>query len=509
MVRDTVIVLGIPLDNITLSETVERIFQMIEEYREDGKPRQVATVNVDFIVNTLAWECGGIRHPELLDILRRADLVTADGMPVVWMSRLQGCPLKERVTGADLVPALATEAARRGASLFFLGGCGDVGQQAADLLVRRNPGLKIAGVSSPFVYTEGEHLADFTAEDEAIVAEINAARPDILLIAFGNPKQELWLARNAPRLTVPVSIGIGGTFEFIVGRVSRAPLWVQKAGMEWLYRILMEPRRLWKRYAIGLFKFGRHAWPAIRGYRAERSRIPRLPLTAPELPLDLDIMVVALPVRLDALAAHTLSSSLIPVIKSSGHLILDFAQVDMVDSSGLGFLVQLWRQSVESGASLYLATVNDHVLEFFRFNRVADLFRERLCPDREQAVERLRRDRCAAAAPFRLADAANGAVVVALSGRLDALAMKKIHFEELLPALEGKECLLDLTSLEFIDSSGLVALFRIQRHLEKSGGTCALYAPNDSVRQLLQMTRLDRMFTIAPGLPPLTSGSRP
>ena len=164
MQRDTVIILGIPIDNLTLAEAVERIFIMIAEYRTDGIPREVATVNVDFIVNTLTWQHGGIRHPELLDILRRADMVTADGMPVVWMSRMLGCPLKERVTGADMVPALAIEAARQGASLFFLGGRGDVGKRAADLLVKRNPGLKIAGISSPFVYTEGGHLTDFERE---------------------------------------------------------------------------------------------------------------------------------------------------------------------------------------------------------------------------------------------------------------------------------------------------------------------------------------------------------
>ncbi|MEI7815803.1 MAG: WecB/TagA/CpsF family glycosyltransferase, partial [Desulfuromonadales bacterium] len=107
MLRDTVIILGIPIDNLTLAEAVERIFAMVDEFKSDAVPREVATVNVDFIVNTLSWQQGGIRHPELLDILRRADMVTADGMPVVWMSRFLGCPLKERVTGADMVPALA------------------------------------------------------------------------------------------------------------------------------------------------------------------------------------------------------------------------------------------------------------------------------------------------------------------------------------------------------------------------------------------------------------------
>jgi len=501
MQRETVIILGIPIDNLTLAEAVNRVFEMIEEFKADGVPREVATVNVDFIVNTLSWEQGGIRHPELLDILRRADMVTADGMPVVWMSRMLGCPLKERVTGADMVPALAAEAAKRGASLFFLGGRGDVGQRAADLLVKRNPGLKIAGVSAPFVYTEGEHLADFEREDAAIVEEINAACPDILLIAFGNPKQELWFTRNAPRLKVPVSIGIGGTFEFIIGTVSRAPLWVQNAGLEWIYRIMMEPRRLWKRYAVGLMKFALHVWPAIRIYRSNRDYyVVPLPanlgtaLSAERI--EEDACIIKLPARFDALAVKELAPSIANAHTNNSHLILDFEQVKMVDSSGLGFLVGLWRNDLAMGGKLNLISLSDNIHDFFQFNRVADMFRERLFGDNKEAMQRIRKDKKNGKAPYWLSRLRNGTVIVALRGRLDALAMKHFPFDELLPKLEGNDCILDLSCLEFADSSGLVAFHRIQRHVAKQGKTCTLCAPMEPVLQLLRLTRLDRMFTI-------------
>lgn len=501
MQRDTIIILGIPIDNLTLAEAVEQIFVMIEEFKVDALPREVATVNVDFIVNTLSWEQGGISHPELLDILRRADMVTADGMPVVWMSQLLGCPLKERVTGADMVPALAAEAAKRGASLFFLGGRGDVGQRAADLLVTRNPGLKIVGVSSPFVHTEGEHLADFEREDAAIIDEINAARPDILLISFGNPKQELWFARNAPRLKVPVSIGIGGTFEFIVGTVSRAPLWVQKAGLEWIYRILVEPRRLWKRYAVGLVKFLLHALPAIRIYRAARAGntappVRNTPGSEVSQRIEENVCIIRLPERFDALAVKEFSSGISEGHQTYRHLILNFEQVKMVDSSGLGFLVGLWRRDRERNGKLNLIAVNDLVREFFRFNRVLDIFRERLFSGQEEAMASIRRSRLADSSPYRISTLRNGTIIVAIQGRLDALAMKNFPFDELLPQLEGGDCILDLSCLDFADSSGLVAFYRIQRHVAKHGRKCTLCAPNEAVLQLLRLTRLDRLFSI-------------
>lgn len=500
MQRDTVIILGIPIDNLTLDQAVERIMGMVEGYRRDGVPRLVATVNVDFIVNTLTWEQGGIRHPELLDILRRADMVTADGMPVVWMSMLLGCPLAERVTGADMVPALATAANRRNISLFLLGGRTGIGQRAADILVRNNPGLKIAGVSSPFVYTEGEKLADFETADAAIVEEINAAQPDILLIAFGNPKQELWFARNAPRLKVPVSIGIGGTFEFIVGTVSRAPNWVQQAGLEWIYRIMMEPRRLWKRYAVGLAKFGLHAWPAISAYRKGRARYAvhasNLGNAGPVMRMEEDVCIIAMPNRLDALAAKKLE----PVIDESGkqyrHLIFSFEQVELVDSSGLGFLVGLWRRNLEQGRPLNLVAVSPTIFEFFRFNRVADLFRERLFSDQKQAIQRIRQDNPGARLPAAVSYLQNGTAILALRGRLDAAAMKKFPFDDVLAQLDGRDCIMDLTGLDFADSSGLVAFHRIQRHVIGDGHTCTLCAPNDAILQLLRLTRFDRLFRI-------------
>jgi N-acetylglucosaminyldiphosphoundecaprenol N-acetyl-beta-D-mannosaminyltransferase len=502
MDRDTVIILGIPIDNLTLAEAVDRIFSLIDAYRNDGAPRLVATVNVDFIVNTLTWQQDGVRHPELLDILRRADLVTADGMPVVWMSRLLGCPLKERVTGADMVPALAAEAARRGASLFFLGGRSGIGQQAATLLQQRYPGMKIAGVSSPFVSIEGEQMTDFELEDAAIVEEINAARPDILLIGFGNPKQELWFARNAPRLQVPVSIGIGGTYEFIVGTVSRAPIWVQKAGLEWIYRILMEPRRLWKRYAIGLAKFVLHAWPLIRYHRVDRKRIAQQPMplnstVSAVQRIEADGCVITLPPRLDALAVKGLAPDIEQAHSSRDYLILDFKQVDLVDSSGLGFLVRLWRQDLQMGGKLNLVSLNEHIREFFRFNRVADLFRERLFDNQETALSHIRAESLKSVSmPYGVSFLQNGTAILALRGRLDAAVIKAFAFDQILAQLSGRDCILDLRELDFADSSGLVAFHRIQRHVAKEGRTCILCAPREPVLQLLRLTRLERLFTI-------------
>lgn len=240
-------ILGIPIHNVGLDEAVRTIIKRVDDYSLNPIPRYVATANVDFLVNTLSWIPGKIKHQELYQALIMADLVTADGMPIVWLSALLGKRLKERVTGADLVPKLAAAASAKELSLFLLGGREGVGEKAAKKLLTQNPGLKIAGCLSPKI--------SLKETDSKVIDQINQSKADILLLALGNPKQEIWFQRNKHLIKVPVSIGVGGTYEFIAGTVSRSPKWMQKSGLEWVYRLYQEPKRLWKRYCLGITKF--------------------------------------------------------------------------------------------------------------------------------------------------------------------------------------------------------------------------------------------------------------
>ena len=232
---------GIPVARVTETEAVDHIIGLAKTRKT---PAFVATLNVDFVANAVSgWPFGG--NDELWGYLRNADFVTADGMPIVVLSRILRRGLPERVTGADMVPAICRRCAEEGLKVYVLGGSRD----AVDEAFRKLGGAEglLAGYDDAFVKLD---------EDQPeIVERINAAKPAVLFVALGNPKQELWMGRNASRLEVPVMIGIGGTFNFIAGRVKRAPKWVQRTGVEWIYRIIQEPGRLWKRYAYGLVKF--------------------------------------------------------------------------------------------------------------------------------------------------------------------------------------------------------------------------------------------------------------
>lgn len=252
------VIFGMPFDALTERETLDRIFEFAASRGPRGC-RIAVTVNVDFVVNTYHTLRSAPRRPELAAVLQRAELVVADGMPLVWLSKLLGTPLPERVAGSDLVPMIAERAAREKVKLYFLGGAPEHTRRAAELLRARHPGLEIE-LDTPFVKLDAPDAAEL---DREICRKINASGASILLVGFGNPKQELWLERNRSQIDCNIAVGVGGTFNFIAGAVKRAPNWMRRSGTEWIYRLIQEPRRLWKRYFIGLFQFNLMALAAF------------------------------------------------------------------------------------------------------------------------------------------------------------------------------------------------------------------------------------------------------
>ena len=224
---------GVYFDNVTMQEAVNAILDMVHT---GGGPHLVCTANVDHLASVR-------RDPDFHAVYKTADLILADGMPIVWLSKHTSVPLVERVAGSDLVIELAKESARSGLKLFFLGGQPGAAQKAADIFARRYPGIKVVGTHCP----PKETLT--SPEEEARIAKMIAdTKPDVLMVGFGAPKQEKWIAAHRDSLKVPVSIGVGASFDMAAGKVRRAPVWMQKRGLEWAFRLMQEPQRLWGRY---------------------------------------------------------------------------------------------------------------------------------------------------------------------------------------------------------------------------------------------------------------------
>lgn len=247
--------LGAPIYRLDHDEAIDTI----EAYVSSRRPRQVATVNLDFL--RIAHE-----EPAFAEMLRSADLTLADGMPLVWASRLAGAPLPQRVAGVDLVDAICDRGSSLGWSVFLLGAAPGVAQAASAAILQRHPGLRIAGVYSPPV-GEWDDL-----EEKRIRDQIAEAQPDVLLVALGAPRQDIWISQNKARLGVPVSVGVGCTFDVMCGDKLRAPRWMQRLGLEWLFRLTTEPGRLWRRYLSDVPIFGRLMFSALHSRFSRRER---------------------------------------------------------------------------------------------------------------------------------------------------------------------------------------------------------------------------------------------
>jgi exopolysaccharide biosynthesis WecB/TagA/CpsF family protein len=224
---------GILLDQIDLAGAVDRITAFVQS----GQPHQVVTVNLDFL--SIAD-----RNPEFEATLNGADLSVADGMPLVWLSRLKGRRLDERVAGVELVMESCRIGAELGSRVFLLGAAPGVADAAGRRIQETYPGIQIVGAYSP-------PIGPLTPqEDQRIIDAIRLAAPDFLFVALGAPRQDLWIREHLQELQVPVAMGVGCVLDLLAGNVRRAPLWMQQSGLEWAYRLVQEPGRLWRRYLL-------------------------------------------------------------------------------------------------------------------------------------------------------------------------------------------------------------------------------------------------------------------
>lgn len=222
--------MGCQIDNLSMEETLGRV----EQFIASGQPHQHVVVNVDKLVKAS-------RDAELRQIINDCALINVDGMPVVWASRLLGKPLKARVAGVDLFEALMQRASAKNWRVFLLGAREEVVSGVKSIYEKKYPGLVVAG------YRNGYWKAD---EEAAVVEQVKAAQADLLFVAISSPKKEQFLGQYQAEMKIPFAMGVGGTFDVAVGRVKRAPLWMQNNGLEWFYRFLQEPRRMFKRYFV-------------------------------------------------------------------------------------------------------------------------------------------------------------------------------------------------------------------------------------------------------------------
>ncbi len=358
-IRKMTLLLGVPIDNLSMVETLDRIENFVAKGRRTGKTHQIATVNTDFLVKSLD-------DSHLRSLLQNIDMCTADGMPIVWGSKLLGQALRERVAGSDLVPLLAERAAKSGLSMYFMGSAEGIADKAATILRAQHPDLNIVGTSSPY-WKPGQEF------DPAILQEIKALKPDILLVAFGNPKQEQWIEQYGQATGVPVAIGIGASLDFIAGVTKRAPVWMRQSGLEWIARLVQEPGRLWKRYTLDFTKFV----PSIM----QQWWLMRTKNTATSNTFQIDVLAIG---NTTILNLHgNLCQNRSGKLLNSGQralarrqfLTINLADVDCIDSVAIGVLMELYKQTEAKGGVMRIVGIGPKLSQVFQMLNMTKFFK--------------------------------------------------------------------------------------------------------------------------------------
>jgi N-acetylglucosaminyldiphosphoundecaprenol N-acetyl-beta-D-mannosaminyltransferase len=465
-------ILGVPFDNLTTTETVELVEKMVTSRR----PHYLVTANVDFLVQAQ-------EDVELRRILFDAHLVLCDGMPLVWASRLLGNPLPERVAGSDLVPLLVRIAAQKGYRLFFLGGTPESTAQAITKLKTEHPQLAAAGYSPPF-----NQLLEM--DHEEIKRRIHEARPDFLFVSFGCPKQEKWVAMHYQSLGVPVSAGVGGTIDFLAGQLKRAPVWMQRTGTEWLFRMAQEPRRLLRRYVKDLWVFGwtiLAQWWQLQFHRGKLK--PNLEVSSP-VRAEENWQWIKLPEWLDLKAVRDDVLLLDQVLADGRHCLLETTHVQFIDSTGVGLLIRLQKKVRATGRQLVLLAPSLVVTRALELMRLKSFFA--LAPDFAAAQELIQARACEqnVAAGARL----NGTARLLWRGEIIAANAEEVSRsteEQVTNAMISGQLVIDLSQVRFIDSTGLGIMIRTRKLAQRQGVKLRFTGAQPAVKNVLRLARLE------------------
>ena len=367
---------------------------------------------------------------------------------------------------------------------FFLGSTEQSLEHAAANVRARHPNLQLVGAYSP----PFKPLIDMDHED--ILRRIRTARPDILLVAFGCPKQEKWLNMHYREAGVPVGIGVGATIDFLAGTMKRAPLWMQKTGLEWIFRLLQEPRRLFRRYVTDLWVFG---WAILKQFRELRTRQWMQPaehsVTNTAMPQP-GTLLVRMPARLDAAAVEANFLTWQEWPGGPADVLFDFGPLEFIDSTGIGALIRLQKAMREGGKQLVLVAANPVLLRALALMKLSDFFAQ--APDVQTALALMaerQRERCVTVGP----KSADHALSIVWQGEITAANAAAVAeaTESLLANASGRLAI-DLAAVRFIDSTGIGLLVRFRKQAQRRNLQLEFVRASENVRNVVRLLRMEQ-----------------
>jgi N-acetylglucosaminyldiphosphoundecaprenol N-acetyl-beta-D-mannosaminyltransferase len=473
------VIYGVPFHNVTFEEVVEWIVARVR----DGRPVNIATANLDFV--TRAWS-----DPELQRILIDADLVLADGFPVVKLAPFFGPALKGRVTGSDLTPMLAERAAREGIRIYGLGAADGVAEKAMKILKKRHPDLKVAGTYSP------PYAPLLEMDHRKILQRLENAQPDIVFVAFGAPKQEKFIGMHVRGWNVPVAMGIGASLDFIAGEQRRAPVWMQRMSLEWLWRICSDPRRLLRRYTANLhFLISATRQMLLIHYMADK---PVVFQSLEEEDIKKLEEVETLVERYQTLETEDAVRDFVERIaelRDRKNLLLDIHAVPWLDSMELGALLEINKLCRAQGKRLILYAPRPKVERLLETCRLTDYFDTAFRLETVEAIVTNLAEHVDGGTVYK-----EGSLTLELPMELTAATLpvfeKKAEFihHELEEQGILKTIEVDAAQLDFIDSSGLGFLISLKKVTQDEGVSLSISNLAPKPRRTFEIARVDKIL---------------
>ena len=479
------VLLGLPFHDLTLAETLD----YCRGAMQGEHSRYLVTANVDF--TTQAYQDADLRK-----IVFFADRVVCDGMPLVWLSRWLGHPLRERVAGSDMVPKLLEICAIDGCPVYFFGSDLVTLLEAKTIVEARFPGLKVVGIDSP------PHGAVIEWDNETLCAKMRASGARLLLVCLGCPKQERWICAHHHETGIPLSIGVGASLDFITGKQVRAPRWMQRSGLEWFWRMSGSPARLASRYYKDFLFLVNAGWSQARTQRRHKSigEHPG-PLPAPTpVPAPTPTTVFTRIAWRGDLHRNRLVGAPLPADQTKP-VLLDASEVSFMDSCGLGRLAALVRSCRTAKQWLVVVRPTAAFQAAIRAVRMDALF-----PMLATEAEALAWVATQLASGGKHAAAGNGVVWVSFNRALDAL-----YHDEMMALLDAaiadnaatiRSLVVDLSEVSFIDSRAVGGLIRAWKMMTARGGTMFLAGATPAVREILALLHLDQILPEWKGDPP-------
>lgn len=469
-------ILGVPFDNVTMDETLELIPRMIESRR----PHHLVTADADFLVQSQD-------DLELRRILFESHLVLCDGAPLLWASKLLGNPLPGGVAGTDIAPLIVRIAAERGHRLFLLGATPESTQRAIASLRQQHPQLIVAGhYSPPF-----KQLIEMTHDE--VLRHIAAARPDILLVALGALKQEKWIAMHYRTLGVPVNIGVGATFDFLIAPARKISAWRQRPWVRWFFRLWKSPRLPPLRMLKDCWVFGTGLFVQRWRLRTREHEIWKRSVSS-RRHSEINWQSIRLPESLDVMTAREDLLLVDQPFADGRHCLLEADGVEFIDSTGVGLLIGLQKRIRATGRQLVLLAPSEPMMQALDMMRLGNFFDS--APDvaaAQRLIELRAKERAAAVTP---GDAAPGSPLL-WHGEITAAnaeavwELTQIHLAKL---GTRRSLTIDMGAVRFVDSSGAGIMVRARKFAQQHGIQLKFINVQPAVVSVLNVMHLEEFL---------------